>query len=72
MTQSERIIQYMKDWGSITSLEAVQDLGCMRLASRIHDIEKMGIRVDRETVRSTNRYGEPTRYTRYSLGKDAE
>ena len=30
-TQKERIRQYMEDFGSITPLEALRDLGIMRL-----------------------------------------
>ena len=36
-TQNERIIRYMEYFGSITQVEALQDLGVMRLASRISD-----------------------------------
>lgn len=68
MTQTERVLQYIRDFGSITTKEAVNDLGCYRLASRIHDIEnKMGMQIDRVTEKGKNRYGEPTRFTRYSL-----
>lgn len=41
-TQCERILDYISDFGSITSMEAMQDLGCMRLASRICDLKKQG------------------------------
>ena len=37
MKQTERILKYINDFGSITSLQAMQDLGVMRLASRITD-----------------------------------
>ena len=42
MTQCERILRHMKDYGSITSLEAVTEYGIMRLASRINDLKRMG------------------------------
>lgn len=32
MKQAERVLKYMRDFGSITQLEAMQDLGCMRRA----------------------------------------
>ena len=38
-TQCERIVQYMKDFGSITTLQAFTDLGCTRLASRVTDLK---------------------------------
>lgn len=70
MTQCERVLQYMKDWGSITTREAFNDLGCARLASRIHDLEQQGHRINRETMHTENRYGEKTHYTKYSLNEE--
>lgn len=69
MTQCERIIRYMKDNGSITSAEAMSELGIMRLASRIADLKQMGIEVVAETEKGLNRFGERTRFTRYSIRK---
>ena len=42
MTQTERVHQYMRDFGSITQLDAIRDLGVMRLASRINDMKRQG------------------------------
>lgn len=65
--QEQKILKYMQDFGSITSLQAMQDLGCMRLASRISDMKKNGILIKSETISSKNRYGETVHYSRYSL-----
>lgn len=65
MTQCERILKYMEDFGSISSMQAFGDLGITRLASRIHDIRKMGVPISRETASATNRYGELTHYAVY-------
>ena len=70
MTQCERIVEYIKDWGSITTRDAFIDLGIARLASRISDLEKMGYKIDRKTVYTKNRYGEKTHYTEYSLKEE--
>lgn len=69
MKQTDRVMSYMEEFGSITQLEALQDLGIMRLASRISDLKRQGIPVDSrmETVR--NRYGEKCSVKRYSLRK---
>ena len=67
MTQCDRIIKYMQDFGSIPSWEAMRDIGCMRLASRIHDLRKMGIGIEKEMVTTKNRYGESKTYARYRL-----
>lgn len=67
LTQCMKIVKYLHDFGSITPVQAMQDLGVMRLAARISDLEAEGweIQHDRETGR--NRYGEKTTYAKYSL-----
>lgn len=68
MKQTEKIIRHLKDYGAITSLEAVQEYGIMRLASRIHDLRRLGYPVISTTVSGKNRYGEKISYTVYTLG----
>lgn len=72
MTQKERILDYIKTFGGITALEAMRDLGIMRLASRVTDLGKDGITIERSWVNDKNRYGEPVRYLRYYLPKEAQ
>ena len=67
MTQNERIMRHLKDYGSITSLEAVSEYGILRLASRIHELRRTNS-ITGQTVAATNRYGEAVHYTRYTLG----
>lgn len=67
--QRERILQYINDFGSITNLDAIRDLGCQRLASRISELKKMGYPIIGEFETGKNRYGEPTHYKRYSMMK---
>ena len=67
MTQNDRILRHLRDYGSISSMEAVQEYGIMRLAARISDLKKAGIPIYREMVTGKNRYGENTSYARYSI-----
>lgn len=67
MTQKQKVLGYIKEYGSISTWEAFRDLGITRLASRICDIEADGIRVKRTREAVKNRYGETTYITRYSL-----
>lgn len=71
-TQAERVLDYIDQFGSITQLEALQDLGVMRLASRISDLKKQGypIKSDMESVK--NRFGENCYIKRYSLAVGAD
>ena len=65
MTQKERILKYLEDFGSITQLEAIRDIGVMRLGARIWELNRAGYTIIRETEVSQNRYGQTTRYARY-------
>lgn len=66
MNQCEMIVEYMKENGSITSLEAIQNLGCTRLSARISDLKDAGYRIHSEMVKVKTRNGK-TKVMRYSL-----
>jgi hypothetical protein len=50
MTQSEAILKHLKSGDTITSLEALQKYGCLRLAAVIHSLRKEGFDVGTEMV----------------------
>lgn len=68
-TQCDRILRHLKDYGSITSLEAMHEYGIMRLASRINDLKNMGYKIISITESSKNRYGETIHYSVYMLAE---
>jgi len=65
MTQKQRILKYLRDFGSITPLEALRDLGIMRLGARIWELIRDGWPIFADTECAPNRYGQTTRYARY-------
>lgn len=67
MTQHEMIMEYLYDRGSITQMEACSELGCYRLAARISDLRKRGVKIKKTTETSKNRYGCKVTYARYTL-----
>ena len=67
--QIDRVVQYMKEFGSITPLDALRDLGVMRLASRITDLRKLGYAIIKETVTGKDRWGNTTHYARYRMAE---
>lgn len=69
MTQKEMVVKYINDFGSISPLEALSDLGIMRLASRVTDLKKDGVKIVKAMEKSKNRYGKTVRYARYRLGE---
>lgn len=66
--QIDMILRHMREQGSITQREALQDYGIARLASRINDIRKTGVPVQTVIETARNRYGVPVHYARYQLG----
>ena len=63
------VLKYIDDFGSITPLEAMRDLGIYRLSARVWDIEHIdGIKLKHKTEASKNRYGKPIRYARSYRG----
>ena len=66
-TQTERVLDYIEEFGSITQMDALRDLGVMRLASRISDLKKKGYPIESESEPVKNRYGETSYIKRYSL-----
>lgn len=69
-TQCDRILRHMKDFGSISSIEAISEYGILRLASRITDLKGQGYHIISEMKKGKNRYGETTHYSVYRLAKE--
>lgn len=70
MSQTERIIKYLKERGKITSFEAYAYLGITQLGARIDDLQKQGYVFKKEQKTGKDRYGKPTRFVEYSLMED--
>ncbi len=66
-SQCDRILRHMREYGSITSIEAITEYGILRLASRISDLKKRGHVISSTTGTAMNRYGETTRFSVYKL-----
>lgn len=65
--QKQRIINYIREFGSITSLDAYKDLGITQLGARIDQLKKDGYRFKTEWESGKNRFGDKTDYKRYYL-----
>lgn len=71
MTQCERIIEYIKEFGSISPMEAFRDLGITKLATRVSEMKMEGIEFEQKYEKAKNRYGESVYYMRYFLKENA-
>lgn len=70
--QTDLILMHMKKYGSITHMEAENEYGIARLASRINDLRRQGVAIKSEIVTGKNRRGETTHFARYSLAEAVE
>ena len=68
--QREQVLKYMEDFGSITPLQAVADLGIYRLAARISDLKKAGYKITKRMMKAKNRYGKTVRFAEYRLEEE--
>ena len=69
-TQAERVLEYIKKFGGITTLEAFRDLGVTRLSARIYELRARNINIESTNVTSKNRYGENCTYAKYFIRKE--
>ena len=65
----ERVLSYMREFGSITTYNAFIDLGCSRLSEYIRQI-RLEYEVNDEWVYTVNRYNEKVKYKRYWLEEE--
>ena len=69
MTQREAIVEYINEFGSITPMQAFSDLGITKLATRISEMRRDGMRFKIETVLVKNRYGKTVTFAKYSFAE---
>ena len=66
-TSAERVLQYMRDTGSISTFEAFSELGVARLSARIYDLKAQGHHIISWTETKRNRYGDKVSFSVYKL-----
>lgn len=66
-TQRDKVLGYIKQFGSITSWQAYSDLGVTQLGARIYELKEQGYIFSKTRVNTTNRLGEKTHYDEYRL-----
>lgn len=65
-TQRAAVLNYLRDKGSITSMEAYTELGATRLSATIYDLKKLGFNISSVTKTVKTRYGK-TNITEYRM-----
>ena len=65
----DRVLKYIKDFGSITTKQAFVDLGCTRLSEYIRQLRE-DMDIDDIWLKAKNRYGEPVHFKKYWIRKE--
>lgn len=67
MTQKDMVLDYMNQYGSISTLEAFRDLGITRLSARIFELKEKGIRIGSKWTTAKNRFGKKVAFMTYYI-----
>ena len=67
MTQEQRVLEYLKDFGSITSWEAIKEFGATRLSAIIYNLRNKGYNITSRFSSAKNRYGDKVQFAIYEL-----
>ena len=66
ITHKTRVINYLKEFGSITSLEAIRDLGNTRLSATIFTLRKEGYLIGSKDIKVPTRFKKQNGNTIYT------
>ena len=66
-THTSRLLNYLRTHSTITSLEAIRDLGNTRLSASIFNLKEEGYYFETKTVEVPNRFGSTTKVSEYKL-----
>jgi hypothetical protein len=69
-SQTEDVLRYMKENGSISSKEAFEEFGATRLSAIIFALRKRGYEIETEIWTCTNRYGKNVDFAKYILKEE--
>lgn len=67
LTQRDKVLSYIRDFGCITTWEAYSELGISQLGARIFELKQRGYEITTKRIYTQNRYGEKTHYDEYRL-----
>lgn len=65
MTQHKAILDYMEKRGSISPMDAFNDLGITKLSTRVSELIRAGHKIIKVPSEGVNRYGETVRFMTY-------
>lgn len=70
-SQTEDVLRFMREEGSITSMDAIKEFGATRLSSIIFNLRDRGYDIETRMEVSKNIYGHIVEYARYVLYEES-
>ena len=67
MGKKERLLEYLREYGSITSFEAFSELFDTRLSDTIYRLEKDGYSFKRDVIKKVGYLGKQISFYKYTL-----
>lgn len=58
ITQDKKILEILQERGKINPLEALYEIGCLRLSARILQLRKQGYQIETRRVNHQGRFGK--------------
>ena len=68
-THETRLLDYMRKYRSLTSLDAIRDLGNTRLAATVCNLRKKGYDISTKSVDVKTRWGTTAQVAEYTLNE---
>ena len=66
-THYTRLLDYLKQYQYITSLQSIRDLGNTRLSATIYQLRRDGYNIESKDLTVRNRWGNATTVSQYIL-----
>lgn len=68
VNQTDKIKRHLETFGRISSREAYEEYGIMRLGARIWELRhEHGMNIEKTMKSALNRFGEPAHYAEYKV-----
>lgn len=68
-THETRLLDYLRKYRSITSLDAIRDLGNTRLSATVFNLRRKGYDISTKPVDVKTRWGTTTQVAEYTLNE---
>ena len=70
VTKTAQVLEHLKNHGTITSWQAIQEYGATRLSAIIFNLRKDGYDIDTKTELTKDRNGNVCQYAKYILNRE--